>query len=60
MATPVRWRKSSYSNGNGGECVELAVQPLVTAVRDSKNPDGDVLAFPAKAFAAFLTRLKTD
>ncbi|MFC0433552.1 DUF397 domain-containing protein [Kutzneria buriramensis] len=59
MATPIRWRKSSYSNGNGGDCVELAVQPLLTAVRDSKNPDGDILTFPAAAFAAFLTSLKT-
>ncbi|EWM13978.1 DUF397 domain-containing protein [Kutzneria sp. 744] len=55
-----QWRKSSYSNGNGGECVELAVQPLLTAVRDSKNPEGGHLLFPAKAFGAFLTRLKTS
>ena len=56
MATQ-RWRKSSYSDGNGGDCVELSVQPLMTAVRDSKNPDGDVLLFPATAFSAFLTSL---
>lgn len=54
-----QWRKSSYSNGNGGECVELSVQPALTAVRDSKNPEGDVLLFPATAFTAFLTSLKT-
>ncbi|MFC0547391.1 DUF397 domain-containing protein [Kutzneria chonburiensis] len=59
MATQ-RWRKSSYSNGNGGNCVELSTQPHTTAVRDSKNPEGDVLLFPAKAFAAFLTSIKTD
>jgi Domain of unknown function (DUF397) len=56
MATP-RWRKSSYSNGNGGNCVELSSQPDTTAVRDSKNPDGGVLVFPATAFSAFLTSL---
>ncbi|HTI26882.1 MAG TPA: DUF397 domain-containing protein [Kutzneria sp.] len=56
MATP-RWRKSSYSNGDGGNCVELSTQAQVTAVRDSKNPDGDVLLFPATAFSAFLTSL---
>jgi hypothetical protein len=59
MATP-RWRKSSYSDGNGGDCVELAVQPVRTAVRDSKNPEGGHLLFPAKAFAAFVTSLKTS
>lgn len=53
-----QWRKSSYSNGNGGDCVELSVQPVLTAVRDSKNPDGDVLLFPASAFAGFLTSVK--
>lgn len=36
----MRWRKSSYSSGQGGECVELAP---VGAVRDSKNPTGPVL-----------------
>lgn len=35
-----RWRKSSHSSGQGGECVELA---YVGAVRDSKNPGGVVL-----------------
>jgi hypothetical protein len=35
-----RWRKSSYSSGQGGACVELA---CAGAVRDSKNPDGPVL-----------------
>ena len=58
MATPLRWKKSSYSNGNGGACVELSVQPLSTAVRDSKNPSGATLAFPATAFATFLTSVK--
>lgn len=53
-----QWRKSSYSNGNGGDCVELSVQPVLTAVRDSKNPEGDVLLFPANAFSGFLTSVK--
>ena len=38
------WRKSSYSGGNGGGCVEVARNlPGVVAVRDSKNPDGPKL-----------------
>ncbi|MFC5288124.1 DUF397 domain-containing protein [Actinokineospora guangxiensis] len=36
-----RWRKSSFSGGNGGACVEVST---VGAVRDSKNPEGGVLA----------------
>ena len=40
------WRKSSYSNGNGGACVEVARNvPGVVAVRDSKDPEGPKLAF---------------
>jgi uncharacterized protein DUF397 len=34
------WRKSSYSGGNGGACVELA---NIGAIRDSKNPAGPTL-----------------
>lgn len=36
-----RWRKSSYSGGEGGNCVEL--RSTLDAVRDSKRPDGPVL-----------------
>ncbi|MEU3447896.1 DUF397 domain-containing protein [Streptomyces thermolilacinus] len=57
-----RWFKSSYS-GNGGQCVELAVN-LVTShgvvpVRDSKNPTGPALTVRARAFAAFVDGVKT-
>jgi len=42
MSSPhLVWRKSSFSGGNGGQCVELA---NLGAVRDSKNPDGPTLA----------------
>lgn len=48
-----RWRKSSYSGSDGGECVEIAELGAQVAVRDSKDPQGPVLAFPAAAFGAF-------
>ena len=49
------WRKSSYSNGNGGgNCVEVDVRPGEVAVRDSKNPAGPVLSFDRRAWAEFL------
>lgn len=47
---PIRWRKSSYSGGNGGDCVEVA--HTVGAVRDSKNPDGAVLRVDLSEFLA--------
>ncbi|MEU0807268.1 DUF397 domain-containing protein [Streptomyces sp. NPDC005970] len=53
------WRKSSYSNNAGGECVEVADNlPDVVPVRDSKNPDGPALIFPSRSWAAFITTLK--
>ncbi|MEU6704324.1 DUF397 domain-containing protein [Streptomyces wuyuanensis] len=53
------WRRSSYSNGSGGDCVEVADGlPGVVPVRDSKLPDGPVLVVPASAWAAFVTAVK--
>ncbi|MEW2379282.1 DUF397 domain-containing protein [Micromonospora sp. NPDC047812] len=50
-----RWRKSSRSSGNGGNCVEVADNlPGVVAVRDSKDPAGPALAFPPAAWRAFV------
>ena len=46
------WRKSSYSNANGGDCVEVALGTATAGVRDSKNP-GPKLAFSRAAFRAF-------
>ncbi|WP_156756619.1 DUF397 domain-containing protein [Actinokineospora pegani] len=55
--TTPRWRKSTFSNTNGGQCVELAT-PGPLAVRDSKNPDGPTLVFPQETLAALLTHLR--
>ena len=40
----LRWRKSTRSSSNAGNCVEVA--DTLTALRDSKNADGPVLAGP--------------
>ena len=52
------WRKSSYSDSNGGACVELASDSRVILVRDTTNGDGGTLAFTAGAWAAFTAKLK--
>jgi hypothetical protein len=55
----VPWRKSSYSNGSGGDCVEIATGvPGLVPVRDSKVSEGPVLMVTAAAGAPFLTALK--
>jgi Domain of unknown function (DUF397) len=53
------WRKSSYSGGNGGNCVEIAVLPDGGwAVRDSKDPGGPKLAIASDEWAAFTAGVK--
>lgn len=53
------WRKSSYSNGDGGNCVEAADGLVgIVPVRDSKVPHGPVLTVKAPAWASFVTLLK--
>ncbi|MEV4614678.1 DUF397 domain-containing protein [Kitasatospora sp. NPDC049258] len=49
-----RWRKSSYSDGTGGNCVEVD-DASPGRVRDSKDPDGPRLAFAPAAWRAFVT-----
>ena len=56
--TGARWRKSSRSTGGGNSaCVEVAFAGSLVGVRDSKDPAGPVLAFPAASWSAFLTTL---
>jgi hypothetical protein len=56
----IRWRKSTYSSSNGGNCVEAANVGPVVAVRDSKDPDGPRLAFGHRAWEAFAAKLKAQ
>ncbi|THA32742.1 DUF397 domain-containing protein [Streptomyces sp. A1277] len=53
------WRTSSYSNGDGGECVEIADNlPGLVPVRDSKaGPDGPALTFARAHWAPFVAAL---
>ncbi|MFD7720221.1 DUF397 domain-containing protein [Streptomyces sp. NPDC059814] len=53
------WRSSSYSNSNGGECVEISDDfPGIVPVRDSKNPTGPALVVQAASWGAFVSSLK--
>jgi hypothetical protein len=54
------WRKSSYSGANGGNCVEVAATAPTVAVRDSKDPNGPVLAFGPRAWGQFAGQVKAE
>ncbi|EMF22271.1 MULTISPECIES: DUF397 domain-containing protein [Streptomyces] len=48
------WFKSSYSTGDGGQCVEVALRPHLVHVRDSKDVARPGLAVDAAAWDAFV------
>jgi hypothetical protein len=52
------WRKSTYSDANGGDCVELANDSDTVMVRDTTNRSGGTLTFTADAWRTFLHRLE--
>jgi hypothetical protein len=59
MSVDKTWRKSSYSGGQGGDCVEVAVRPVGhTVVRDSKDQAGPMLRFPREAWGVFTAGIK--
>lgn len=51
-----RWQKATYCGSNA--CVEVARTDYGVMVRDSKEPDGDPLAFTAESWTAFLAGVK--
>jgi hypothetical protein len=51
------WRKSTYSDGNGGNCVEVASAEAIK-VRDTTDREGATLNFTAGAWAQFVTALR--
>ncbi|MFF7358715.1 DUF397 domain-containing protein [Streptomyces filipinensis] len=54
----VTWRKSSYSNTSGGECVEVADNLPLVPVRDSKDTTRTPLLIGAGAWSAFVEGVK--
>lgn len=52
------WRKSTYSDATGGNCVETASGNGNVQVRDTADRDGGTLAFTASAWEAFTASLR--
>ena len=48
------WRKSTYSQANGGDCVETAGGAGVVLVRDTTDRGGAVLTLTASAWRTLI------
>lgn len=53
-----QWRKSSYSGGGNGDCLEVSDGHAVVPVRDSKRPDSPALTFPTGSWSSFVAGVK--
>ena len=56
MPASMRWRKSSFSQDGGTDCVEVAFGEREAGVRDSKNA-GPALVLPPASWRRFVTVL---
>jgi hypothetical protein len=58
----VTWRKSSYSGGNGGNCVEVGAKAEAgrVLVRDTKDRQGAALTFSPETWRQFSDHVKAD
>ncbi len=52
------WRTSTYSGGNGSNCVEVGGAGRAVAVRDTKDRAGTVLTFGPAAWRRFAATIK--
>jgi hypothetical protein len=53
------WRKSTYSGGNGSNCVEVGGSASVVLVRDTKDRAGAALMFGPNAWRRFAAAIKS-
>ena len=53
------WAKSTYSDPNGGDCIEARQPGTGTVqVRDSKDPGGPVLSFSRECWHTFTAAVR--
>ena len=56
--TPGKWRKSSRSSANGGNCVEARLTAAGPELRDSKAPELGTLPITRSDLVALLDGLR--
>ncbi|MCP2343688.1 hypothetical protein FHU30_009087 [Actinomadura rupiterrae] len=55
---PITWRKSSRSDHQGGQCIEVAALVPMVAMRDSKDPDGPRLILAPTEWRSLAQRIQ--
>ena len=55
----LRWFTSSFSGGNGANCVEVAFLPCAVAVRDTKDRALPAHRYAAADWAAFVAAVRS-
>ncbi|MYV97039.1 DUF397 domain-containing protein [Streptomyces sp. SID3343] len=58
IPSSAKWRKSTFSNPDGGSCLEVAPGFAVVPVRDSKDPSIGHLTVAAASWSALLSSLR--
>ncbi|MEU2114989.1 DUF397 domain-containing protein [Streptomyces sp. NPDC016459] len=53
----LNWKKSSYSNGSGGECLECAQTKTKIFIRDSKFTQGPTISMQSAPWQTFVDSL---
>ncbi|MFJ9553947.1 DUF397 domain-containing protein [Nocardiopsis sp. NPDC101807] len=51
------WHKSSYSDGSGGNCVEVR-EGLVTGIRDTQNRGQGQIDLPSAEWIALMSTVR--
>ena len=51
------WRKSTHSDANGGDCIEVASTDVIM-IRDTTNRGDVVMTVRAEAWQSFIASLK--
>ena len=52
------WRKSTHSDGNGGNCVEVVDSQGAILVRDTADRDGAIITVPGAAWERFTAAIR--
>ena len=53
------WRKSTHSDANGGDCIEVASTDVIM-IRDTTDREGVVLGISAEVWEAFTASLRCN